>query len=95
MSYRWSDMKMRTKLLTLVAVGIVGLIIVGAMGMLNQKRAQAELKQLNTSIQHVSEFSEMKSRFLTARQLMSKALFSFSYQTICNSCFFSLLKRSI
>ena len=67
MSYRWSDMKMRTKLLTLVAVGIVGLIIVGAMGMLNQKRAQAELEQLNTSIQHVSEFSEMKSRFLTAR----------------------------
>ena len=67
MSFRWSDMKMRTKLLTLVAVGIVGLIIVGAMGMLNQKRAQGELKQLNTSIQHVSEFSEMKSRFLAAR----------------------------
>ena len=67
MVFRWTDLKMRTKLLALVAVGIVGLVVVGAMGMLNQKRAQAELKQLNTSIQHVSGFSEMKSRFLTAR----------------------------
>ncbi|WP_246545737.1 methyl-accepting chemotaxis protein [Pelotalea chapellei] len=58
---------MRTKLLALVAVGIVGLLIVGTMGMINQKRSQAELQLLNNSIHHVAEFGEMKNRFLAAR----------------------------
>jgi len=63
----WADLKMQTKLLVLSSIGIIALIIVGAMSTLDLKHANAELGNLNTSVHHVANFSEMKSRLLSAR----------------------------
>lgn len=67
MKFAWSDLKMRTKLLALASIGIMGLIIVGLMGIKNLKHANQNLRLLNDNIIYVAEFSEMKSQFLTAR----------------------------
>ena len=67
MIFSWSDLKMRTKLLFLAAAGIIGLIVVGAIGIVNLKHANRELRSLNENVGHVTRFGEMKSRFLTAR----------------------------
>lgn len=63
----WADLRMQTKLLVLSSVGIIALLIVGTMSTLNLKQANSELGKLNTSINHVANFAEMKSRLLTAR----------------------------
>jgi methyl-accepting chemotaxis protein len=67
MSFNWSDLKMRTKLLTLSSIGIVGLLVVGFMSTLDLKHANYDLRRLSSSIQEVARFGEMKSRLLTAR----------------------------
>lgn len=67
MKFRWQDFKMRTKLLTLASIGIVGLIIVGAMSTLDLKHANNGLRELNGQMYHVSHFGEIKSKLLTAR----------------------------
>jgi len=67
MIFSWSDLKMRTKLLFLAAAGIIGLIVVGAIGIVDLKHANSELRSLNEIVGHVTKFGEMKSQFLTAR----------------------------
>jgi methyl-accepting chemotaxis protein len=67
MYMKWADLKMRTKLMTLASIGIVGLLVVGIMSTLDLKHANTELRDLNSSIQANSKFSEMKNRLLMAR----------------------------
>jgi methyl-accepting chemotaxis protein len=64
---KWTDFKMRTKLLILSSVGIIGLLVIGIIGTLDLKKANNNLQQLNSNIQDVNKFSEMKSRLLMAR----------------------------
>src|SRR6185369_12354626 len=67
MFFRWSDFKMRTKLLTLASIGIVGLAVIGVMSTLNLKHSNNDLRHLNSSIQDVTRLGEMKSKLLSAR----------------------------
>lgn len=65
--FRWADFKMRTKLLTLASIGVLGLIVVGAMSTLGLKHANSDLRDLNGQLFHVSHFGEINSKLLTAR----------------------------
>jgi methyl-accepting chemotaxis protein len=67
MNFKWADLKMRTKLLTLASIGVVGLIVTGVMGTTDLRHANQNLRELNNNIQDVTRFGEMKSRLLTAR----------------------------
>lgn len=67
MRFSWSDLKMRTKLLFLAAAGITGLVVVGAIGIIDLKHANNKLRSLNENVGQVTRFGEMKSQFLTAR----------------------------
>ena len=64
---KWSNFKMRTKLLTLASIGVAGLLMVGVMSVVDLTRANKDLQQLNSGIQEVTRFSEMKNRLLMAR----------------------------
>jgi methyl-accepting chemotaxis protein len=58
---------MRTKLLLLSAVGVIGLLAIGILSIYDLKHANQNLRDLNNNISEVTRFSEMKSRLLTAR----------------------------
>ncbi len=64
---KWIDLKLRTKLLTLVSLGVVGVIIVGMMSIANQKHANGNLRELNNNVRNVAVYGELKSVLLTAR----------------------------
>ena len=63
----WSNLKMKQKLFALVAIGVVGLVIVGVTSTINLRHANRDLRQLNESIHDVSRFSEAKNKLLLAR----------------------------
>ncbi len=63
----WSDVKMRTKLLVLSSLGIIGVVIVGVMGLVTLKHSNNDLKELNNNVRNVALYGEMKSVLLTAR----------------------------
>ena len=67
MSFKWSDIKIKFKMLILAWIGIIGLIVVGIMSTLDLKHSNQDLRLLNSSIHDVTQFSEMKSRLLLAR----------------------------
>ncbi|HBA72129.1 MAG: chemotaxis protein [Geobacteraceae bacterium GWC2_55_20] len=67
MKFSLSDLKMRTKLLLLASIGILGLVVIGTLSTLDLKQANRDLAQINSSIQTVTNFGEMKSRLLMAR----------------------------
>lgn len=67
MKFKWADFKMRTKFLTLASIGVAGLIATGVMSTINLNHANQDLRQLNNGIHHVTRFSEMKNKLLTAR----------------------------
>ncbi|MFH1026546.1 MAG: methyl-accepting chemotaxis protein [Pseudomonadota bacterium] len=67
MRFSLADLKMRTKLLLLASIGILGLIVVGALSTIDLKKANRDLADLNSTIHSVTRFGEMKSRLLTAR----------------------------
>ncbi len=64
---KWVDLKLRTKLLTLVSLGIIGVVIVGIMSIANQKHANNDLRELNNNVRNVAVYGELKSLLLTAR----------------------------
>ena len=63
----FNDLKMRTKLLLLSSIGVVGVAFVGVMSTADLKHANNDLKGLNQGIQNVTRFAEMRSRLLTTR----------------------------
>ncbi|MBJ6724626.1 methyl-accepting chemotaxis protein [Geomesophilobacter sediminis] len=64
---KWNDIKMRGKLLVLASVGVIALVLVGAMGTFDLRRLNVDLRNLNQNIENVTKFSEMKERLLLAR----------------------------
>ncbi len=64
---KWACLKMRTKMLILSSIGIIGLLVVGVMGTFDLKHADNDLSLLNTRVQAVARFNEMKNRLLMAR----------------------------
>jgi methyl-accepting chemotaxis protein len=64
---KWADLKMKTKLMVLSTIGIVGLLLVGVMGTFDLQHANNNLGLLNSRIQAVARFSDMKNRLLMAR----------------------------
>jgi methyl-accepting chemotaxis protein len=65
--FRWADLKMKTKLLTLASIGILGIMAIGALSTFDLKRANHDLRELNGSLINVSQFGEINSKLLTAR----------------------------
>lgn len=53
--------------MTLASIGIVGLIVIGAVGTLNLKRANQDLREINGQIFHITHMGDIKSKLLTAR----------------------------
>ncbi|HEY3309932.1 MAG TPA: HAMP domain-containing methyl-accepting chemotaxis protein [Desulfuromonadaceae bacterium] len=64
---KWSDLKMRTKLMVLSGISTVGLVIVGSMGLIDMKHLNGDLNNLNGSVNDVARFSNVKNEFLMAR----------------------------
>jgi methyl-accepting chemotaxis protein len=64
---RWADLKMQTKLFVLSMIGIISMVVIGCMGSMYLRHDSQTLKEINSSVQHVTRFGEMKSQFLTAR----------------------------
>uniref|UniRef100_A0A831XDA4 Methyl-accepting chemotaxis protein n=1 Tax=Geobacter metallireducens TaxID=28232 RepID=A0A831XDA4_GEOME len=63
----WSDLKVRAKLLVMVGGVCLALLVVGGVGLVNMRSLSGHLGDLNLSVEHVAELSEMKSSFLQMR----------------------------
>ncbi|GFO66920.1 methyl-accepting chemotaxis protein [Geomonas limicola] len=63
----FADLKMSLKLVSLCSVGILGMLIIGITSTSNLTRSTHHLQELNSGINQVVGFSELKSRLLTTR----------------------------
>lgn len=63
----WNNMKVKTKLLTLIGGLCITLTAVGVTGLVNLQRLSAALAEANHGMQHISLLSEMKSNFMRMR----------------------------
>lgn len=64
---KWNDLKVRTKLLVLVATVALALAIVGAMGLKGMYGSNSSLEATSANTEHVATLGAMKSDFLTMR----------------------------
>ncbi|HEU0264985.1 MAG TPA: methyl-accepting chemotaxis protein [Geobacterales bacterium] len=63
----WRDLKVQKKILTLVAGGCFGLIIVGGLGLYAMKQTSEGIAEANQSLGHAALLADMKSSFLLMR----------------------------
>jgi methyl-accepting chemotaxis protein len=63
----WRDLKVQKKILTLVAGGCLGLIIVGGLGLYAMKQTSLGTAEANQSLGHAALLGDMKSSFLLMR----------------------------
>ena len=64
---RWTDLKVKTKIVVLVSICCLSLVAVGALGLFNMKRLNSDLGRVDQSTQHVATMQEMKNHFLQMR----------------------------
>ncbi|KAF0216921.1 MAG: methyl-accepting chemotaxis [Geobacteraceae bacterium] len=64
---RWSDLKVKTKLLVLIMGGCLVLAAVGAMGLADMKKVSAGLGKANSSMEHIASLQGIKNDFLFIR----------------------------
>lgn len=63
----WADMKVKAKLMVLVAIGCLGVIVVAVLGLVNMKGEDRALGNANENIQQVDILSQVKNDFLSMR----------------------------
>jgi methyl-accepting chemotaxis protein len=63
----WSDLKVKTKIMTLVIACCVGLVVIGIFGIMNMSRMSNDEAELNNGTQHVALLQDMKNHFLAMR----------------------------
>jgi methyl-accepting chemotaxis protein len=63
----WDDLKVRTKVMTLVVGGCSGLLVVSLIGLGNMKKGSADLLQATTMLAEVANAEELKNEFLLMR----------------------------
>ncbi|GFO69283.1 hypothetical protein GMLC_28620 [Geomonas limicola] len=63
----WGDLKVRTKMMTLVMISCLGLVLVGSIGMINLSRMNQEEQTLSDGITQTAVLQDLKNEFLTMR----------------------------
>ena len=63
----WSNLKVRTKLMILVATACLALAAVGAMGLVGMRNGNQSLDEFNQTVEQVALLGALKSEFLTMR----------------------------
>jgi len=63
----WTDMKVKSKIMTLVVASCIGLVLVGVFGVMNMSRMSNDEAELKDGMHHIALMQDVKNHFLAMR----------------------------